>query len=95
VSEVWKKYIRNFQNKGWSYFSFTEWHHHCTDGPDCTIANIYSKSEIVTLMNKAGFKIKKMRKTHFPLTGGKYPTLERFFAKYVGFYNFVWATPDD
>jgi hypothetical protein len=31
-----------------------------------------------------------MKKGHFPI-GGKFPKLERFFAKYIGFHQLVWA----
>ena len=32
-----------------------------------------------------------MRKAHFPFTNGKMPKLERFFAKYLGFNQFIFA----
>jgi hypothetical protein len=64
--------------------------HHCTDGPDCYIANIYYQSEIKEMLEKSGFKVEKMKKGHFPI-GGNFPKLERFLAKYIGFHQLVWA----
>jgi len=46
LSSLWKKHIDNYKEYGRSYLSWTEWPNHCTDGPDCKIANIYYKSEI-------------------------------------------------
>lgn len=93
IADPWKRHVKNYRNIGLSYFSWGNWPHHCTDGPDCEIANIYDKREIVHLLDKAGFIIKKMRKTHFPIAG-KYPTIELFLAKYFGFYQFIWATKE-
>ena len=90
MSDPWKSHIKNFRNIGWEYFSWKNWHHHCTDGPDCQIANIYRKREIINLLREAGFSLQRMKKAHFPL-GGIYIALERFLASYIGFYNFVWA----
>jgi hypothetical protein len=88
--DQWKKHIKNYQVMGRSYFSWSNFPHRCTDGPDCEIANIYSKSEIKKELQSSGFYIRKMEKTHFPL-GGKNPSLERCIAKYIGFYQFVWV----
>ena len=47
--EPWKSHIKNFKIKGSSYLSWENFPHHCTDGPDCEIANIYTKKEIKKL----------------------------------------------
>jgi ubiquinone/menaquinone biosynthesis C-methylase UbiE len=86
----WRNHINNFHKTGWSYFSWNTWYHHCTDGPDCRIANIYHKSEIKGLLINSGFKIEEMLKAHFPI--GIKPSFEKFIAKYIGFYQFIWAT---
>jgi ubiquinone/menaquinone biosynthesis C-methylase UbiE len=93
ISEPWVTHLRNFQKIGWAYFSWNNWIHHCTDGPDCEIANIYHKNEIMKLLQEAHFVITRMRKGHLPL-GGFYPAVERLLARYVGFYQFVWATKE-
>ena len=91
LAEPWKTHLKNYRTIGWSYFSWRNWYHHCTDGPDCQIANIYCKSEIMNLLESSGLSIKAMKKTHFPIVGNN-PHIERFLAKYFGFYQFVWAT---
>jgi len=88
--DPWKSHIRNYQNLGWSYFSWNNWYHRCTDGPNCPIANIYHKHEIVDMVQNAGFIVDYMRKAHFPM-GAKFPRIEKILAKYIGFYQFVWA----
>ena len=89
VGEPWISHIRNLRRKGWSYFSWNNWYHHCTDGPECEIANIYDRSEISHMLKKAGFSIKRMHRAHFPI--GASPAIENFLGKYIGFYQFVWG----
>ncbi|MBI5848248.1 MAG: class I SAM-dependent methyltransferase [Nitrospirae bacterium] len=91
TSEPWTGHISNFRREGPSYFSWNGWYHHCTDGPNCKIANIYHRQEIVDMLEKAGFIVTNMKKAHFPFTGGKYPIVERYLAQFIGFYQFVWA----
>jgi hypothetical protein len=86
----WALHIKNFKKDGWTYLSWKNFPHHCTDGPDCYIANIYYQSEIRKRLEVAGFEIEKMKKAHFPI-GGRFPKLERFLAKYIGFHQLVWA----
>lgn len=86
----WALHVKNFKKDGWSYLSWKNFPHHCTDGPDCYIANIYDQSEIRVMLEKAGFKIEKMKKAHFPI-GGYFPKLERFLASFMGFHQIVWA----
>lgn len=87
----WKKHVENFGTLGWNYFSWSNWPHRCTDGPDCEIANIYSRRRIRTLLEDAGFVIEKSTKAHFPI-GLPWKKLEFFLAQIFGFYEFVWAT---
>ncbi len=86
----WSHHLANFHERGWHYFSWSQWPHHCTDGPNCDVANIYNRSEITALLQDKGFRIIRMEKTHFPI-GGILPAIERRLAKYLGFYQFVWA----
>lgn len=88
--ENWALHIKNFRKQGWDYLSWKKFPHHCTDGPDCSIANIYYQIEIKKMLEATGFKIEKMRKAHFPI-GHVFPKLERFLGKYVGFHQLVWA----
>ena len=86
----WALHIKNFKTEGWSYISWSNFSHRCTDGPDCKIANIYYQKEMVKLLESEGFKIEKMKKAHFPL-GAKFPKLERWLGKYIGFHQLIWA----
>ncbi len=86
----WALHVKNFKIDGWTYLSWKNFPHHCTDGPDCYIANIYYQNEIKEMLEKSGFKVEKMKKGHFPI-GGHFPKLERFLAKYIGFHQLVWA----
>lgn len=87
----WALHVKNFKKDGWNYLSWKNFPHHCTDGPDCYIANIYYFSEIKEMLEKAGFKVTKAKKAHFPI-GGFSAKLEQFLAKYIGFHQLVWAT---
>lgn len=86
----WALHVKNVKHDGMSYLSWKNFPHHCTDGPDCYIANIYTQREIRQMLGKAGFKIDRMKKGHFPI-GGHFPKLERFLAGFMGFHQLVWA----
>jgi ubiquinone/menaquinone biosynthesis C-methylase UbiE len=92
-NSTWDAHYKNFKNMGWKYWSWKEFPHHCTDGPDCTIANIYYKKEIIDLMVKHGLNVNRTEKYHFPIASN-YPKLERKLAKYLGFYRFYWGTKE-
>lgn len=90
-NNYWKLHLNNFNKKGWKYFSKSVFPHHCTDGPECEIANIYYTQTIVKLLNNHGFKVTATKKAHFPFSGGKFPNLELQISKWLGFYQFYWA----
>ena len=85
----WALHIKNFKKEGWSYLSWKNFPHHCTDGPDCYVANIYYYSEMKEMLERAGFAVTKHKKAHFPL-GGNFPGLERFFGSIMGFHQIIW-----
>jgi ubiquinone/menaquinone biosynthesis C-methylase UbiE len=87
----WAEHVDNFKKYGWSYLSWKEFPHHCTDGPGCNIANIYYNSEVYDMLKKSGMEVYKTEKTHFPITGGKNVKLEDFLASKMGFFQFFWA----
>ena len=89
-NNLWQQHLQNYGEMGWKYLSWQEFQHHCTDGPDCKIANIFNKRTVKKMLNEAGFEIEKMVKAHFPL-GGKFPSLERWIGKYIGFHRLIWA----
>lgn len=86
----WNLHVKNFKKDGWQYLSWKNFPHHCTDGPDCYIANIYTKKEMIQMLEKAGFKIEKIKKAHFPL-GGYFPRFERFLGSFMGFHQLIWC----
>lgn len=87
--ELWARHIRNLKSRGWSYLSWKKFPHRCTDGPDCEIANIFSKKKIVRMLREGGFQIERMTKAHFPIRMN--PQGESRLAKYLGFHRFIWA----
>ncbi len=86
----WALHIKNFKAYGWTYLSWKNFPHRCTDGPDCTIANIYYLNEMTSMLKKAGFKIEQTKKAHFPI-GGYFPKLERALGSFMGFHQLIWA----
>jgi ubiquinone/menaquinone biosynthesis C-methylase UbiE len=86
----WALHVKNVKKDGLSYLSWKNFPHHCTDGPDCYIANIYYREEIRQMLERSGFTVERMKKAHFPL-GGKFPRLERALASLMGFHQLVWA----
>jgi len=89
-SGIWAQHYNNFKISGMKYISWNNFPHHCTDGPDCEIANIFSRRKINSLLNEQGFKVTKQIKAHFPL-GGKFPKIERFIGRFLGFHRIVRA----
>ena len=85
----WALHMKNFRKDGWTYLSWKNFPHHCTDGPDCYVANIYWLSEMREMLERAGFKIEKHNKAHFPL-GAKFPAFERFLGSMMGFHQLIW-----
>jgi hypothetical protein len=89
VSEPWATHLDNLRRIGWQYFSWDNWPHRCTDGPECEIANVYSGREMIRLLKDAGFCVVKRRKAHLPV--GLSPAAERSLARWIGFYQFAWC----
>lgn len=85
----WALHIKNFKAEGRQYISWNHFPHRCTDGPDCKIANIYWRTEMCSMLKRAGFDIEKTKKAHFPIGGA--PKLERFFGSFLGFHQLIWA----
>lgn len=86
----WKDHVMNIKKKGTGYLSWKEFPHHCTDGPNCEIAYIWSKKEMSDILIKNGFKITDYKKAHFPVIN-RYKDFELFLAKIFGFYRFLWC----
>lgn len=86
---VWQIHYESFLRSGWKYLKADQFVHHCTDGPECPFAFVYSKSQARGLF--ARFSEMETRVAHFPLR--KYPfgkhlpkPIERVLASSMGWY---------
>jgi len=87
---LWDEHYINFKKIGWSYLSWKNFPHRCTDGPDCEIANAYYEKEIINMLEQNNLIAYKVKKAHFPI-GGKFPKLERFLSRFIGFHLLIWS----
>lgn len=46
AAQVWQGHYKNFLERGWTYFRSSQFVHHCTDGPECPIAFVYTRSDV-------------------------------------------------
>jgi len=91
---VWQLHYENFLEDGWRYLNPQNFVHHCTDGPECPYAYVYSKADIKSLF--ADFRELSFKVAHFPLkkySFGKFIplALERHLASMIGWYLFIYA----
>ena len=91
-AQIWDIHYQNFIEHGWSYLRAKNFIHHCTDGPECSVAYAFSKAEARALFSK--FRDVQTTVAHFPLT--KYSRtiplgLEKFLARKMGWYLFIFA----
>ena len=92
--EVWQIHYENFLREGWSYLKARNFIHHCTDGPECPLAYVYSRTEARKLFSC--FKEVKLKVAHFPLRkyrlGRRVPLfIEKLLAATIGWYLIVVA----
>jgi SAM-dependent methyltransferase len=90
---TYETHYQNFRAMGWRYFRAAEFKHHCTDGPECPIANSYTKQEVRQLLEPA-FVVDRFAVANFPMR--KFLSfvplaVERLFARTLGFYLFIYA----
>lgn len=90
--QIWTVHYHNFLRDGWRYLLVKNFVHHCTDGPECPVAYAFSGREAMKCFAK--FRSVRTAVAHFPLR--KYSQLiphglERFLAKRMGWYLFVYA----
>ena len=90
VGEPWSSHLANLDKMGMSYLGWEEFPHHCTDGPDCTIAKTYRVPEVRALLRRTGFELERSEKAHLPL-GLKNKKIERELSQLLGFYQYFWA----
>jgi ubiquinone/menaquinone biosynthesis C-methylase UbiE len=89
---VWSIHYQNFLRNGWRYLLAKNFVHHCTDGPECSIAYAFTRAEARTLFSK--FRNVHTTVAHLPLK--KYYKgipfgIEKFLARRIGWYLFIFA----
>jgi 2-polyprenyl-3-methyl-5-hydroxy-6-metoxy-1,4-benzoquinol methylase len=92
---IWGVHYKNFLLKGWDYLNAKEFIHHCTDGPECPIAYVFTKKDIKVMFSK--YNNLKINVAHFPLRRFKLGQLipfkiEKFLASKVGWNLLITAT---
>ncbi|MCS7210034.1 MAG: class I SAM-dependent methyltransferase [Chloroherpetonaceae bacterium] len=92
---IWQLHYENFLRQGWSYLKSENFVHHCTDGPECPFAYVYTKHEIEKLFSR--FTHLEMKVAHFPLRKYRFGKwiplwLEQALASKIGWYLFIFAT---
>ena len=90
---VLELHYQNLRRMGLKYLSVAEFPHHCSDGPECPIANSYTKPEIQKLFSPY-FTNLRFEVAHLPIHN-KIPSFplsfERFLASRVGWYLFIYG----
>jgi hypothetical protein len=91
---VWQLHYEQFLRQGWSYLKPQNFVHHCTDGPECPYAYVFSKSDIAKLFSH--WQRVECKVAHFPIKKyriGKFVPfwIEKFLASTIGWYLFVYA----
>ncbi len=93
-NKIWDSHYQNFLREGWSYLKADSFVHHCTDGPECPYAYVFSKADANKRFSM--FKEVQMKVAHFPLCkyrkNGILWAIEKFLAPKIGFYLFIYAT---
>lgn len=91
---IWQLHYQNFLREGWSYLGAKRFIHHCTDGPTCPVAYVFTRAKARKLFSR--FKRLKVRVVHFPLNKylqGRFlsHSLEKLFASTMGWYLIIKA----
>jgi ubiquinone/menaquinone biosynthesis C-methylase UbiE len=92
--ETWTLHYENFLRAGWNYLRARNFVHHCTDGPECPYAYVYSKRAARQLF--APFRTVNFRVAHFPLRKYAFAralpfAVERLLAARLGWYLLIEA----
>lgn len=91
---VWEIHYLNFLTTGWRYLAARNFVHHCTDGPECPIAYVFSRREARRLF--ARFTDVRLEVAYFPfrqspLTAWIPFWMERALAPLVGWHLCIFA----
>lgn len=92
--QVWDIHYRNFLQQGWRYFRARNFVHHCTDGPECPFAFVYSAREARQLFSQFGTV--RTSVGHFPLNKylgarGAPLAVEKLLARTLGWHLLIEA----
>lgn len=88
---VWQIHYANFLRWGYPYLQAKTFVHHATDGPECPIAFVYTRSQAKQIFGR--FRSVNTKLAHFPLH--KYSKniplgVEKTLASLAGWYLFVY-----
>jgi ubiquinone/menaquinone biosynthesis C-methylase UbiE len=93
-ARIWDVHYWNFLREGWSYLRADDFVAHCTDGPACPFAYVYTRRDARKLFSK--FREVETRAVHFPIR--KYPlgrmfpvSIEKMLAGAMGWYLLIRA----
>ncbi len=94
TNKNWDIHYQNFLRYGWKYLVPSNFVHHCTDGPECPFAYVYTKKDIkqeLKMFSDVQFKV-----VHFPLNKYKLGKLiprkiEEYLSSKFGFYLLIFA----
>lgn len=97
-NKIWDIHYQNFLKDGWKYLMSNNFIHHCTDGPECPFAYVYTKDDIKRQLNM--FSNIQFQIAHFPLKkynwGKLFPfKLEQYLSSKIGFYLLIFAQKDN
>ena len=92
--KIWDIHYKNFLTKGWGYLKANNFVNHCTDGPECPLAKVFTKSDI----RKAFSEFKDVDVKSNILSSTKVPVgkwipfgVERFLAARLGWNLLIIA----
>ena len=89
----WAVHYYNFLREGWKYLKANNFIHHCTDGPECPFANVYSKPDVSKMFSM--FEKIETKVAHLPLRQylGKWipKRVEKFLASKIGWCLLIFA----
>lgn len=90
---IWDAHYHLFLENGWKYLKAKNFVHHCTDGPACPIAYVFTKKQAKKLFSQ--FHDIKFKVVRFPLRqylGNWAPrSLERVIASKIGWALIIYA----
>jgi ubiquinone/menaquinone biosynthesis C-methylase UbiE len=94
---VWDIRYNQFLKEGWRYLQASNFVHHCTDGPECPYAFVFTKSDVGQMFSM--FRDVEVKIAHFPLRKYRFGqwvplVIEKFIASKIGigWHLFVFAT---